>query len=68
MLQIGDSVLVLAYKPATVMVVPIQPPGLLHAKAGDYTLEGTLVDGQLDMTVIGNGCQSVFNFRRLDQF
>lgn len=68
LLEIGDKVLLVTYLPNVVLVSPVMPNGVLHASAGDYVMDGTLADGQLDFTVTGHGCKSVFAYTRQNAF
>jgi hypothetical protein len=68
LIEIGDKVLLISYIPNVVLVSPVNPDGVLHASAGDYVMDGTLVDGQLDFTVTGHGCKSVYSYTRRNAF
>jgi hypothetical protein len=68
LIEIGDKVLLVSYIPNVVLVSPVSPDGVVHASAGDYVMDGTLVDGQLEFTVTGHGCKSVFSYTRQNAF
>jgi hypothetical protein len=70
-LEIGDRKLYFAYAPDVIFVAPISGDGKVHAAVGGYVLDGTMVAGDLDVSVTGpspTSCRSDLMFRRLDAF
>jgi len=67
-LVIGDQTLVLAYLPNVVLVAPVPSNGRLHATAGPFVLDGTLLNGALTATISSPACQSALAFYRMYAF
>ena len=68
MLKIGDGTLLFPYTDDQIYVVPIPPTGLLHATMGDASLDGQLIDGNLDFNITTPTCKSSFAFTRRSGF
>jgi len=68
LVEIGDGTLLFPYADDQIYVVPIPPTGLLHATMGDASLDGQLVDGNLDFNITTPTCKSSFAFTRRSGF
>lgn len=62
-IEIGDQTLYFAYSPNVIFIAPIQPDGSLHARSGNFALDGLLTGGRLVFTVRTPACQSQFDVR-----
>jgi len=61
--EIGDAVLIYPYLPGLVFSAPVQPNGSLHSQTGQFVLDGRIVNGHLDFTVITPACASRYSMR-----
>ena len=65
LVEIGDATVYFAYRPDVIFVAPIQPNGHVHAMTGTSTLDGTVRDGWMDMTVTSPACTTHYRMRWL---
>ncbi|HEX3350279.1 MAG TPA: hypothetical protein VHS58_19490 [Acetobacteraceae bacterium] len=67
-IEIGDSTLLYPYLPNVVFVAPVPLNGRIYAIAGQYVLQGTLIEGDLNLTVTSPSCESQLSFYRMPYF
>ncbi len=65
LIEVGDATVYFAYQPGVIFVAPVQPDGHVHAQTGASTLDGTVRDGHMDMTVTTPVCTTRYRMRWL---